>query len=42
VLGSPLQEKSYDRVNLMQAKQIVILTPNVVAENKEVVTDENQ
>jgi len=37
-----LQEKSYDRVNIMQAKQIVILTPNVGADKKEVVNDENQ
>lgn len=29
VQGSPLIEKSYDRVNIMKAKQIVILTPNV-------------
>jgi hypothetical protein len=37
VQGSPLVEKSYDRVNLMRAKQVVILTPNIsleMAENR--------
>lgn len=29
VQGSPLHERSYERVNIMKAKQIVILTPNV-------------
>ena len=28
VKGSPLNESSYDRVNIMKAKQVVILTPN--------------
>lgn len=26
--GSPLNEASYDRVNIMKAKQVVILTPS--------------
>jgi hypothetical protein len=30
-----LQEKSYDRVNIMKAKQVVILTPNIGLETKE-------
>ena len=28
VRGSPLNEASYDRVNISKAKQVVILTPN--------------
>ncbi len=28
VRGSPLNEASYDRVNIMKAKQVVILTPS--------------
>ena len=35
VQGSPLQEKSYDRVNIMKAKQIEILTPNISIEMKD-------
>ena len=30
-----MQEKSYDRVNIMKAKQIVILTPNIGLETRE-------
>jgi hypothetical protein len=40
VQGSPLQEKSYDRVNIKKAKQIVILTPNVG--NKKAKTGEDE
>jgi hypothetical protein len=31
VQGSPLMEKSYERVNIMKAKQVVILTANLSA-----------
>jgi len=34
VQGSPLQDKSFDRVNIKKAKQIVILTPNVGSEQQ--------
>ena len=34
VQGSPLNEKSYDRVNIMKAKQIVILSPNINGQPK--------
>lgn len=41
--GSPLQEKSYDRVNIMKAKQVVILTPNVgKAKKKKVYKNEEE
>jgi hypothetical protein len=39
VQGSPLQEKSFDRVNIMKAKQVVILTPNVGNAKKKKNTD---
>lgn len=35
VKGSPLNESSYDRVNIEKAKQVVILTPNVNKLNRE-------
>ena len=38
--GSPLQETSYDRVNIKHALQVVILSPNVGIKKKAEPTDQ--